>query len=187
MTDAFLSSGDNLDEFLEAYHEKRKLAHLRRVKVTIVIVSLSYSTMRKVSSLISDESRWGAPSSYRHFVEVSVKYHKKRVKVIINIVLLLKNYKDVHPPQMGRLGLFELFLFVYHIFIIFAILVQHLVAGGQTERADPGSKPTTTRPGNSFKSSSTSARSTLKEHPPSLHISYVGFWQDNVWISSSTT
>ena len=83
MTDAFLSSGDNLDEFLEAYHEKRKLAHLRRVKViivslyhekrklahlrrvnvTIVIVSLSYSTMRKGSSLISDETRWGAPSS----------------------------------------------------------------------------------------------------------------------------
>merc|ERR1719266_2610403 len=34
MTDTFLSSGgDNLDEFLEQYHEKRKLAHLRRVKV----------------------------------------------------------------------------------------------------------------------------------------------------------
>merc|ERR1719510_2394346 len=33
MTDAFLSSGDNLDEFLEQYHEKRKLAHPRRVKV----------------------------------------------------------------------------------------------------------------------------------------------------------
>merc|ERR1712083_86565 len=33
MTDAFLSGGDNLDEFLEQYHEKRKLAHLRRVKV----------------------------------------------------------------------------------------------------------------------------------------------------------
>merc|ERR1719348_2349238 len=34
MTDAFLSAGgDNLDEFLEQYHEKRKLAHLRRVKV----------------------------------------------------------------------------------------------------------------------------------------------------------
>ena len=40
MTDAFLSSGDNLDEFLEAYHEKRKLAHLRRVKVIIVIIVL---------------------------------------------------------------------------------------------------------------------------------------------------
>merc|ERR550517_43967 len=34
MTDTFLSSGgDNLDAFLEQYHEKRKLAHLRRVKV----------------------------------------------------------------------------------------------------------------------------------------------------------
>jgi len=33
MTDAFLSGGDNLEEFLEQYHEKRKLAHLRRVKV----------------------------------------------------------------------------------------------------------------------------------------------------------
>merc|ERR1719187_1476644 len=33
MTDTFLSGGDNLDEFLEQYHEKRKLAHLRRVKV----------------------------------------------------------------------------------------------------------------------------------------------------------
>ena len=54
MTDAFLSSGDNLEEFLEAYHEKRQLAHLRRVKVTIVIVSLSYSSMKKGSSLISD-------------------------------------------------------------------------------------------------------------------------------------
>ena len=40
MTDAFLSSGDNLDEFLEAYHEKRKLAHLRRVKVIIVSLFL---------------------------------------------------------------------------------------------------------------------------------------------------
>ena len=57
MTDAFLSSGDNLDDFLEAYHEKRKLAHLRRVKVTIVIVSLSYSTMRRGSSRILDGSR----------------------------------------------------------------------------------------------------------------------------------
>merc|ERR1719180_433293 len=33
MTDRFLSGGENLDEFLEHYHEKRKLAHLRRVKV----------------------------------------------------------------------------------------------------------------------------------------------------------
>ena len=33
MTDTFLSGGENLDEFLEQYHEKRKLAHLRRVKV----------------------------------------------------------------------------------------------------------------------------------------------------------
>ena len=33
MTDTFLSGGDNLEEFLEQYHEKRKLAHLRRVKV----------------------------------------------------------------------------------------------------------------------------------------------------------
>merc|ERR1712181_24909 len=33
MTDRFLSGGDNLDEFLEHYHEKRKIAHLRRVKV----------------------------------------------------------------------------------------------------------------------------------------------------------
>ena len=48
MTDAFLSSGDNLDEFLEAYHEKRKLAHLRRVKV--IIVSL-YHEKRKLSHL----------------------------------------------------------------------------------------------------------------------------------------
>merc|ERR1712192_245001 len=33
MTDRFLSGGENLDEFLENYHEKRKIAHLRRVKV----------------------------------------------------------------------------------------------------------------------------------------------------------
>ena len=38
MTDTFLSGGDNLEEFLEQYHEKRKLAHLRRVKVGHIYV-----------------------------------------------------------------------------------------------------------------------------------------------------
>ena len=33
MMDDFLSEGGSLDTFLEQYHEKRKLAHLRRVKV----------------------------------------------------------------------------------------------------------------------------------------------------------
>ena len=40
MTDTFLSGGDNLEEFLEQYHEKRKLAHLRRVKVGHIYVHL---------------------------------------------------------------------------------------------------------------------------------------------------
>merc|ERR550519_1530823 len=33
MMDTFLSGGGSLEDFLEQYHEKRKLAHLRRVKV----------------------------------------------------------------------------------------------------------------------------------------------------------
>jgi len=33
MMDNFLASGGNLEEFLDQYHEKRKLAHMRRVKV----------------------------------------------------------------------------------------------------------------------------------------------------------
>merc|ERR1719362_2034891 len=51
MTDTFLSSGgDNLDEFLEQYHEKRKLAHLRRVKVD------------KLKELIRNQQQQGTPS-----------------------------------------------------------------------------------------------------------------------------
>ena len=50
MTDAFLSSGDNLEEFLEAYHEKRKLAHLRRVKVgSSIIISSFVRSIGKIS------------------------------------------------------------------------------------------------------------------------------------------
>lgn len=33
MMDTFLQGGGSLEEFLEQYHEKRKIAHLRRVKV----------------------------------------------------------------------------------------------------------------------------------------------------------
>jgi len=50
MTDTFLSGGENLDEFLEQYHEKRKLAHLRRVKVD------------KLKELIRNQQQQGTPS-----------------------------------------------------------------------------------------------------------------------------
>merc|ERR1719454_2516417 len=50
MTDTFLSGGDNLEEFLEQYHEKRKLAHLRRVKVD------------KLKELIRNQQQQGTPS-----------------------------------------------------------------------------------------------------------------------------
>merc|ERR1719260_264129 len=50
MTDTFLSGGDNLEEFLEQYHEKRKLAHLRRVKVD------------KLKELIRARNQQGTPS-----------------------------------------------------------------------------------------------------------------------------
>ena len=33
MMDDFLSSGGSREDFLEQYHDKRKLAHMRRVKV----------------------------------------------------------------------------------------------------------------------------------------------------------
>ena len=33
MMDDFLSSGGSVEDFLEQYHDKRKLAHMRRVKV----------------------------------------------------------------------------------------------------------------------------------------------------------
>ena len=33
MMDDFLSSGGSMEDFLEQYHDKRKLAHMRRVKM----------------------------------------------------------------------------------------------------------------------------------------------------------
>lgn len=50
MMDNFLSSGGSLEEFLEQYHEKRKLAHLRRVKVD------------KMKELTTNRKQSGTPS-----------------------------------------------------------------------------------------------------------------------------
>jgi ESCRT-I complex subunit VPS37 len=33
MVDMFMANGSSMDEFLEQYKEKRKLAHMRRIKI----------------------------------------------------------------------------------------------------------------------------------------------------------
>ena len=52
MIDTFLTSGNNINKFLKAFHEKRTLAHLRPVKVMISVSSLleKYHEKRKLTS-----------------------------------------------------------------------------------------------------------------------------------------